>query len=155
MNWEAISAIAEMFGSAAVLVTLIYLAVQIKQQNKVTQAQIHQQRADSVAQVAPHFFPPENFELALKVLQDKTLIPDQLSGAELLRLQLMLSPLRANLENTFQQYKNGFLSKDLYEEVSVPLFAKFGDLLMRFEMPLTKSFRAELVSILETDLIAR
>ena len=151
MNWDAISAVAEMCGSIAVLLTLIYLVVQIKQQNKVTQAQIHQQRADSVAQVAPHFYPPENFELALKVLQDRTLTPERLSGAELLRLQLLLSPLRANLENTFQQYRNGFLSRELYEEVSVPLFTKFGDLLMRFEMPLTKRFRAELSRILEKD----
>jgi len=151
MNWEAISAIAEMCGSSAVLVTLIYLAVQIKQQNKVTQAQIHQQRADSVAQVANHFYPPENFDLALKVLQEETLTPDKLSGAEFLRLQIMLSPLRANLENTYQQYRNGFLSKELYEEVSVPLFARYGDLLIRSNMPLTNSFRTELTRILEKD----
>jgi len=140
-----------MCGSAAVLITLIYLAVQIKQQNKVTQAQIHQQRADSVAQLATHFYPRDNFELALKVLQDKTMTPGQLSGAEFLRLQIMLSPLRADLENNFQQYKNWFLHKEAYEEVSVPLFDRYGGLLMSFEMPLTKIFRAELIRILGKD----
>lgn len=31
MNWEAISAVGEILGASAVLITLIYLAVQIRQ----------------------------------------------------------------------------------------------------------------------------
>ena len=34
MNWEAISAIAGLLGAIGVIITLIYLSVQIKQNNK-------------------------------------------------------------------------------------------------------------------------
>jgi hypothetical protein len=33
MNWEAISAIARLLGAIGVIITLIYLSVQIKQNN--------------------------------------------------------------------------------------------------------------------------
>jgi len=51
MDWDAIGAIAEVCGALAALVTLVYLAVQIKQQSEVTRAQVHQQRTDSVFQL--------------------------------------------------------------------------------------------------------
>jgi len=34
MNWDALGAIGEIIGAAAVLVTLFYLAAQIKMQNR-------------------------------------------------------------------------------------------------------------------------
>jgi hypothetical protein len=39
MNWDAIGAIAEVFGAIAVLVTLIYFSVQIRQSNKLAEAE--------------------------------------------------------------------------------------------------------------------
>ena len=39
MNWEAVSAIGEIVGAMAVLLTLIYLAVQVKQTRKLQQAE--------------------------------------------------------------------------------------------------------------------
>ncbi|MFC1579149.1 hypothetical protein ACFL3Y_02045 [Pseudomonadota bacterium] len=39
MNWDAIGAVAEVFGAAAVLVTLIYLSLQIRQSNSLAEAQ--------------------------------------------------------------------------------------------------------------------
>lgn len=40
MNWEAAGAIGEMVGSAAVLVTLIYLAIQVRQNTRHVRAQM-------------------------------------------------------------------------------------------------------------------
>jgi hypothetical protein len=39
MNWDAIGAVAEVFGAAAVLVTLIYFSLQIRQSNSLAEAQ--------------------------------------------------------------------------------------------------------------------
>jgi len=39
MNWDAIGAIAEVFGAITVLVTLIYFSVQIRQSNKLAEAE--------------------------------------------------------------------------------------------------------------------
>jgi len=39
MNWDAIGAIAELFGAAAVLVTLVYFSLQIRQSNRLAEAE--------------------------------------------------------------------------------------------------------------------
>ena len=39
MNWEAISAVSSMVSSVAVVVSLVYLAQQIRQSNKLSQSQ--------------------------------------------------------------------------------------------------------------------
>ena len=39
MNWDAIGTIAEVFGAIALLVTLIYFSVQIRQSNKLAEAE--------------------------------------------------------------------------------------------------------------------
>ena len=48
MNWEAIGAIAELIGVLAVIVSLIYLAIQIKQNSDSTKALIRQEIATSI-----------------------------------------------------------------------------------------------------------
>src|SRR5210317_1333873 len=39
MNWEAISAVSEVFGAVAVVVTLIYFSTQIRQSNMLAEAE--------------------------------------------------------------------------------------------------------------------
>ncbi len=41
MNWEAIGAVGETVGALAVLVTLVYLAMQIRQNTKSVQAAVN------------------------------------------------------------------------------------------------------------------
>jgi hypothetical protein len=149
MNWDAISAIAELLGALAVIVTLIYLAVQLRQQNTVTKAQIEQQRADSVIQLATVLSVTENRILYTKVVLDRSLTPADLSEEENIHLKIILSPLRANFENTYQQFQSGYISEEFYEDVSKQLYLIHGQLLLRFDMPLTTGFRAELVRIIE------
>jgi hypothetical protein len=45
MNWDAIGAVGEIVGAIAVLATLIYLAIQIRQSSATQRAQTHQQLA--------------------------------------------------------------------------------------------------------------
>ena len=47
MNWDAIGAIGEVLGAIAVIFTLIYLAVQIRQNSASTRAQIRQSLAEA------------------------------------------------------------------------------------------------------------
>jgi hypothetical protein len=39
MNWEAIGAIAELIGGVAVLITLIYLSIQVRQNSRIQRQQ--------------------------------------------------------------------------------------------------------------------
>ena len=48
MNWEAIGAIGQMLGSITVLVTLIYLAGQLRESRRETRRLINQRRSDAL-----------------------------------------------------------------------------------------------------------
>ncbi|HSG90514.1 MAG TPA: hypothetical protein VLA56_14960 [Pseudomonadales bacterium] len=61
MDWEAIGAVGELLGALAVLVTLGYLAVQVRQNtrtmedgHKFARAQAHQARTDTAIRVVEH-----------------------------------------------------------------------------------------------------
>ena len=51
MNWEAIGVVAEVVGAAGVIITLVYLAIQIRQNTASTKSLTQQQLFDSVMQV--------------------------------------------------------------------------------------------------------
>ena len=57
VNWEAVGAIAESIGAAAVLLTLVYLARQIKHNSEVTKVASYHQAIDQIVQagVDPDF----------------------------------------------------------------------------------------------------
>lgn len=50
MNWEAISAVSEIIGAIAVVVSLVYLAVQIRSSSKATRASVYMGLHDTQAQ---------------------------------------------------------------------------------------------------------
>lgn len=52
MNWEVAAAIAEVIGATGVIVTLAYLAVQIKDSNRVARAQSRQSITEFINQIA-------------------------------------------------------------------------------------------------------
>ena len=41
MNWEAIGAVGEIGGAAGVIITLVYLAIQVRSSAKATESQVH------------------------------------------------------------------------------------------------------------------
>lgn len=156
MNWEAIGAIADIVGAAAVLATLIYLALQIRQnsrlinqQNEMARAQTIQVRADSVAQLVALITGSEaSVATWAKIMANQEITPTDLEPIEQTITASLLTALRANLENIYLQHREGFLPDDVYEEVGIELFATYGRPLLNFNLPLTKGFRAELIRIL-------
>ena len=149
MDWDAIGATAEAIGALAVIVTLAYLAIQLRQQNNVAKAQVHQQRADSVIQLVNFIYASEEVDLFIKLLTDTNLKCEDFSEADQFRARLILSPLRANLENTYEQYRSGFISEEHYRDVTIPLCRTYGRPILEFELPLTRSFKTELTMIIQ------
>lgn len=112
MNWEAVSASGEIIGAGAVIVTLIYLAIQIRQGiNTVqgaTEVELSKQFADYHARIAQLFFMLEGFfrQYKRKLLDEESWRP----------LEVMLL---------------GFLQKDLvaawWGERAAPISPAFRD----------------------------
>ena len=49
MNWDAIGAVGELIGAIAVVITLVYLAIQIRQNTKTVRASTYQSVAEALA----------------------------------------------------------------------------------------------------------
>src|SRR5262249_443106 len=52
MNWEAIAAIAQLFGTIGVIITLVFLAVQVRGNTRVANAQTRQSISEFVLRIA-------------------------------------------------------------------------------------------------------
>lgn len=76
MNWDAIGAVGEITGASAVVVSLVYLALQIRHASKTTQIQIEQAEAASI--IGPQSILIDNPELGLDVTPGAPNIRDEL-----------------------------------------------------------------------------
>lgn len=112
MNWEAIGAVGEIVGAAAVVVTLIYLAGQVRHATKATQA-AGVQAASALDQ---------EFLLALGQNPEATRIwttymwgdLDTLSEAERMQGFFLFGSTLRRLENVHNQYQLGTISGDAW-----------------------------------------
>jgi len=155
MNWDAVGAVGELLGATAVLVTLAYLSVQVRQnarsldqQNRFAAAEMLQRRADALLQLGMLVGSEENFPIWMKITAAECVKPDQFDPAERARAAFLLMTLRGNLENTFLQYKQGLIPEDFYRSVAVRNTEMIGPALVAFDVPMEPSFRQEVDRIL-------
>jgi uncharacterized protein YdbL (DUF1318 family) len=86
LTLEELGSVKEFVGALAVLVTLIYLAVQIHQHTKTVKAQINQARSDSFQQVQLALMnSDEMLEIAGKLKGEKPWDVSQLDSLDLNR----------------------------------------------------------------------
>jgi hypothetical protein len=119
MTLENFANLAEVIGVVAVLASLIFVGVQIRQNtvqakdaNRLARAQMHQQIADGFTQVMSFMTQVDN-----KVIEDLFLDgdPKALSRADLQRFTATMMGLWKHLENVFYQQKEGFVSEAYWQ----------------------------------------
>lgn len=108
MNWEAISAIAEIIGVIAVVVSLAYVSMQIRQNTKVARAATRQAIAESTENLGNDLI--NNGEIAEIFV--KHINGEELSPVESLRLQARCYRDMAHWENIHYQFGEGLVSGD-------------------------------------------
>jgi hypothetical protein len=101
MIWDILSTISEMLSAIAILVTLIYLAIQTKQSAKAVQASTRQEILASDQQFI--MYAASNPEM--EFIRYKP----QLSDEEKIRLGFFLTTFVRIRENNWLQHKNGVL----------------------------------------------
>ncbi len=105
-NWEAIGAIAELLGALGVVVTLIYLAIQIRQNTISTRTSSYQ------AAVAAGTEWSRGVGLdadASRIISSGSIDLLSLPAEEQARFGMLMSSLFRNFENIFYQHKQGAL----------------------------------------------
>jgi len=117
MNWDAIGAIGEIVGALAVVVSLIYLAVQIRNQNREARAATIQQVLESNANFVSQLQDPGLAEIWVVGIEGL----DSLSDVERLRFVIYLTSAMRSFENAYYQWKNGRLDNETWGTLSAVL----------------------------------
>ncbi len=118
MNWEAVGALAELFGAVGVIVTLVFLARQIQQNTRAVRASTNhaltQQRNDLNVKFG---LDPAATELLLRGARSL----DDLDFAERYRHSLLMRAVVGICEDAYVQYTEGMCGVEPWESTKVVL----------------------------------
>ena len=112
MNWEAIGAFAELLGSLAVVVTLIFLLKQIKTNSIMIQNSTAQGAADAVAAWSRQLTnDPELYRIYRAGLKDDSTLSKEERGL----FDLVMFQAINSISSIYLQYKNGGFGEDRWD----------------------------------------
>ena len=115
MNWDAIGAIGEMIGAGAVVVSIVYLSIQIRANTRATRGSASYDAAHSWAQTNELLFqtPDATLANARHWLDDE--VRGCLSTDEESRIEVLWRSMYQKLEGQYFLYKYGLLDAELWE----------------------------------------
>jgi hypothetical protein len=112
MNWDAMGAIGELVGSAAVVITLAYLAIQTKNNNKASRSNSTNQSRAALTEVMGIIASDSE---AMAVYYTGMTDPDSLDAPQRLRFDtFVFMQLRAT-EAMFWEHRDTMLANELWE----------------------------------------
>jgi len=108
MNWEAISAIAQILGVIVVVVTLVYLAAQVRQGNLLAKSQARQRMVEH----AQHELYAQMADLSITYANVKE---GPLTEEEQAKLNFFLTTFMRQREWEWFQYQDGVIDENFYK----------------------------------------
>ena len=114
MNWDAIGAIGEIIGAAAVVISLLYLAAQIRSQNKQAKLAALHDMSNRFREVTTLFAGDDISDIFVRANNDFESITD----AEAVRLIVLTTNLFRAWEEAFLEKRDGSLESDVFEALS-------------------------------------
>ena len=104
MNWEAIGAIGEIVGAAAVVFTLAYLAIQIRHSTRQANADAHERAAASFSTATRPLLETEYAELFQKGCESYK----SLNSVDRMRFDTLISNMIMSFELAIEKHRHGF-----------------------------------------------
>ncbi len=151
MNWEAVGAIGEVVGALGVIVTLGYLAIQIRQNSAVVRASTRQTISTTQAEIG--FRLAENPELRSAALQF-TSLESTVSETEL-AAHFYLRGILRTFENQYHQYVDGTFDQSIWTGYRNSMAQNFASPAIRdFWRTHRPLYSVEFAAFVETDLLA-
>lgn len=108
MDWAAIGAVSEVIAAVAVVVSLVYLATQIRQATKIARATTRNAIAESAQALSQDVI--ENADMAEIFV--KHLNGEELNAVEMLRMQGRCYRDMRHWENIYYQVREGLLTEE-------------------------------------------
>jgi hypothetical protein len=109
MNWEAVGAIGEIVGAAAVVATLVYLAVQIRQSSKIASLQASQHVLEGAAELQARIAEDEDLR---RIFASGCRSYDSLEGGDRRRFYAIVGEYLMRYEVQTQMHEAGMLNDD-------------------------------------------
>lgn len=137
MNWDAIGAIGEIVGALAVVVSIVYLSIQIRSNTQATKAQSGFDATHSWADITLDMSSRTEEELALFTgAMSVNADWESYRDIDRQRLVLLARSIFQRLEGQFFLYRHGYLDTDLWESraawaaatIRLPFYAKWWEL---------------------------
>ena len=119
MNWDAIGAIGETLGAIAVFVSLLYLATQIRTQNKETRLTAIRELSQTMNEVSSSI--SSSSEMASIFNRATADGFEQLDATEGIRYATFLNTMFRTWENAYYQFADGRLDTRLWSSMNMQL----------------------------------
>ena len=115
MNWDVISAFSETIGAIAVIVTIGYLAVQIRQQNAAMRSAATQEASGQAADLYLSMAMDQRLPIIfVEFLND----PTSKNSEETARFMALMTGAFFNIQNWYFQSRDGYLDESLWNSWS-------------------------------------
>lgn len=111
MDWSAVSAIASVLAALAVTITVVYLAIQMKENTRATRSQTYQLATSELAEMAGIIGTDK--ELA-RLFRVGMAAPEELDADEFAQFGYLGISLFRRFENVFFQYQSGMIDDDFW-----------------------------------------
>lgn len=150
MNWEAIGAVGEILGAAGVIITLAYLAVQIRQNTKVARSTVRQSIAESAQSLSADIISsPDMAEILIRDMNG-----EELTQVESLRMQGRCYRDMQHWENIFFQMREGLLPQEEWSGfrnnlAALMVIPSYREYWKQESSLYSKSFQREMAIVLE------
>ena len=119
MNWDALGAVGEIVGAVAVVISVIYLAIQIKRQTDQQRLSASRELVENWNDWLNHIVEDEEFaELWLKGAANYSALPN----TERIRMLAFLFTLMRTLEQQYLHVRKGHLDPEYFESAQLTLF---------------------------------
>ncbi len=109
MNWEAIGAMGDLVGGIAVIATLIYLSLQIRQNTNINASAVRQSFYDYTARQMLHGTDSKEFH---EMLDRACMTDEEISSGERFQLIRFFQAVFVGYQGAFFQYRHKALSED-------------------------------------------
>ena len=115
MNWDAVGAIGEIVGALVVVITLGYLAIQIRQNTKAVQASALDSSIQAASAIRSHIL---NSEEVAEIYRLGSLNPTELSETQIVRYRNLMTNIMWSIWNLYAQSMNAGLPMGMWENQS-------------------------------------
>ena len=112
MTLTELGSLGEFISGLAVVVTLVYLAIQIRHNTRAVRSSMHQDMIESSSRIAESISDNSDLgRIVLKADQDY----DGLTSEERIRFEAYAERIFANFESVFYSYRNSMIEEDLWD----------------------------------------